>query len=240
MRRLILIDIDGTLLNDDGLITSKTRNAINEVINSGDVVMIASGRPRGSVAKIGRLIGCNYIISSNGAEIYDIGLDNCLFYLAIDDLVSNDLIRYASSHGILMKISSFGEEFVTASYLNVSAVKQIMFIHDDYKVMNDLRSYIISNTDLKIVDETNGYGPKSFTVNRQGCSKASALIFMSNYFGISLDKAVVIGNDYNDIPMFKVCPNSYAMANSNEVVKLHARYITLSNNDDGVYLALKK
>ena len=57
---------------------------------------------------------------------------------------------------------------------------------------------------------------------------------------ISLEETVAIGNDFNDVPMFKVAGYSVAMKNSNDEVKKYADEITESNENDGVAIFLEK
>ena len=56
---------------------------------------------------------------------------------------------------------------------------------------------------------------------------------------IDLKDTISIGDDYNDVSMFEVTGASIAMGNANEEVKKKAKYVTLTNNEEGVALVLE-
>ena len=73
MYKLAAIDLDGTMLNQYGIVTQKTKDVIKQAQESGIEVVIASGRPIDSIKTIAKNIKSQkYFISGNGAIIYDI------------------------------------------------------------------------------------------------------------------------------------------------------------------------
>jgi hypothetical protein len=67
------IDLDGTLLNSRGEVSEATKTALQRAIGSGIEIVLASGRTIDSIENIANEIGnINYIISGNGAAVYDI------------------------------------------------------------------------------------------------------------------------------------------------------------------------
>ena len=73
MNKLVAIDLDGTMLNQYGVVTQKTKEAIERAQLKGIEVIIASGRPIDSIKTIAKEINSNkYFISGNGAIVYDI------------------------------------------------------------------------------------------------------------------------------------------------------------------------
>ena len=71
-------------------------------------------------------------------------------------------------------------------------------------------------------------------------SKGNAVHAMCKYLDLKKEEIITIGDGENDISMFNITPNSIAMGNSLECVKKHAKYITASNDEDGVAKALEK
>ena len=67
MYKLVAIDLDGTLLNEYGIVTEKTKNTIKKIIKEGNTqIVIASGRPIDSIKSIADEIGSkNYFIAGN-------------------------------------------------------------------------------------------------------------------------------------------------------------------------------
>ena len=73
MYKLVAIDLDGTLLNSYGEVSENTRKALKKIKNSGIEVVLASGRPISSTESLAVELGVdNYLISGNGAAVYDI------------------------------------------------------------------------------------------------------------------------------------------------------------------------
>lgn len=80
MYKLITIDIDGTLLNSYGEVTEKNKKAIKMALNKKIEVVIASGRMPKAILPIANEINANrYIISGNGAAIYDVEKDETIY-----------------------------------------------------------------------------------------------------------------------------------------------------------------
>lgn len=80
MYKLVAVDLDGTMLNQYGIVTENTKNVIKETINKGIDVIIASGRPIDSIQSIAKEIGSKkYFIAGNGALIYDIQKDEIMY-----------------------------------------------------------------------------------------------------------------------------------------------------------------
>lgn len=80
MYKLIAIDIDGTLLNSYGQVSDENKNAINMVLQKNIEVVLASGRMPKAMISIANEINANkYIISGNGALVYDIQNDEVIY-----------------------------------------------------------------------------------------------------------------------------------------------------------------
>ena len=73
MYKLVAIDLDGTLLNSHGEVSESTRKALLEAKEKGTEIVLASGRPISSTESLALELGVdNYLISGNGAAVYDI------------------------------------------------------------------------------------------------------------------------------------------------------------------------
>ena len=80
MYKIVAIDLDGTMLNQYGIVTDETKQAIQKTIEKGTDVIIASGRPIDSIKTIPKEIDSkNYFIAGNGALIYDIQKDKIIY-----------------------------------------------------------------------------------------------------------------------------------------------------------------
>ena len=80
MYKLIAIDIDGTLLNSYGEVSLENKNAIDLALKKNIEVVLASGRMPKAILPIAHEIKANkYLISGNGAQIYDIQNDKIVY-----------------------------------------------------------------------------------------------------------------------------------------------------------------
>ena len=80
MYKAIFIDIDGTLKNDIGEISNRTKEAIKNIVETGIKVVICSGRPIKSAIQVSKMsLASEYIITSNGAYGYNYKENKCIF-----------------------------------------------------------------------------------------------------------------------------------------------------------------
>lgn len=82
--------------------------------------------------------------------------------------------------------------------------------------------------------------PRQIEMGPKGYTKGDTLYRLMENFGWSKDEVFVFGDGGNDISMFKQTNYSFAMGQALESVKNEAKYITLSNDEDGIYEALMK
>ena len=74
--RLVALDLDGTLLNHEGKVTSRTRAALQAAADRGVAIVPTTGRPLGNLPPVvAQLPGIRYAITSNGAAVWDLGDD---------------------------------------------------------------------------------------------------------------------------------------------------------------------
>ena len=95
-------------------------------------------------------------------------------------------------------------------------------------------------SNIKIIRESTYNQTPWFSIVNQEASKGNMLKILADKLNIPIKNTIAIGNDYNDLSMINSAHDGYAMANANNIVKTHAKYITYSNNDDGVAIALEK
>lgn len=80
MYKLVAVDLDGTMLNQYGVVTENTKKIIQKTIEKGIEVIIASGRPIDSIRTIAKEIGSEkYFIAGNGALVYDMQKEEIIY-----------------------------------------------------------------------------------------------------------------------------------------------------------------
>lgn len=105
MYKLIAIDLDGTMLNQYGIVTQNTKDSIKRAQENGIEVMIASGRPIDSVKTISKEIGSeNYFISGNGSIVYDIKKDEIIYENVLKKQKALEIIKICEENSIFYNV----------------------------------------------------------------------------------------------------------------------------------------
>lgn len=120
MYKLVAIDLDGTMLNSYGMVTERTKKAINESMNKGVEVIIASGRPIDSIKTIAKEINSkNYFIAGNGALIYDIKNDEVIYDKYLKKQKILEIIKICEENSISYNVYTDKTILATALKYNV-------------------------------------------------------------------------------------------------------------------------
>ena len=92
--RMIGLDLDGTLFNSRKQLTAHTRQVLERAAARGIVIVPATGRPRsGLPAVLEHLAGIRYAVVTNGAAVYDLAEDRCIYEKYMDREAAAELLR---------------------------------------------------------------------------------------------------------------------------------------------------
>jgi len=256
MKYLIAIDSDGTLKNSKGEITDYTKNVINQ-ISQENIVVVATARPRYHTLKVAKEINCcDYLISSNGTEVYD-GINNSIIWATyIEPNICKDLYNYATKNDVRIIFVLENKEYVTKFVRNKnqvlitsdnievllgSNIKQIMVIDRDKNKIGQFQNLIINKYHLNVVDSSNKNKEEIwFSIISEKASKGNALQKLAEYLKIDMKQTIAIGNDNNDISMIEKANIGVAMKNGSKELLNSSDVITESNDNDGVAKFLEK
>ena len=159
MYKLVVIDLDGTMLNQYGIVTQKTKEAIEKVQKNGIEVIIASGRPIDSVKTIAKEIKSEkYFISGNGAIIYDVSKNEIIYENTLKKQKALDIIKICEENSIYYNI--YTEKEIIAKSLQCN----VLYYHKEnankeeedkthINIVENIYDYI-ANRDEKIVKIT--------------------------------------------------------------------------------------
>ena len=159
MYKLVAIDLDGTMLNQYGIVTEKTKDAIKKAQENGIQVIIASGRPIDSIKTIAKEIKSEkYFISGNGAIIYDITNDQIIYENTLKKQKALEIIKICEENSIYYNI--YTEKEIVAKSLQCN----VLYYHKEnankeekekthINIVENVYDYI-SNRNEKIVKIT--------------------------------------------------------------------------------------
>lgn len=121
MYKLVAIDLDGTMLNQYGIITEKTKEIISKVQKKNVEVMIASGRAITSVKRFAKEINSKkYFISGNGAITYDIENNKILYENILKKQKALQIIKICEENSIYYNV--YTENGIIAKNLNYNTL----------------------------------------------------------------------------------------------------------------------
>ena len=241
--KMIVTDLDGTLLRRDKTISEYTASVFHRCRNADIKIVFATGRgePVGKVAPSEIFDGR---ISMNGAVVM---IDDTVIYSRlIPYQTARPLLIACDEHG--MKITSENDthysNFVVSDIwppiTNFELVDFARHEKDAEKIYTpnptpDDRLFIeqILPDDLYFVVTADGTGYLGMIMHKEA-TKAKAVAALAQYWGISQSETAAFGDDYNDIEMLRDCGIGVAVANAIDEVKAAADYICDSNENDGV------
>lgn len=120
MYKLIAIDLDGTLLNSNGIVTEETKETLQNLINKNVEIVLASGRMIDSTKTIAKEIGCKkYFIAGNGAIVYDIENDEIIYENFLKKEKVLDVIKICEENSIYYNIYTDKQILATSLKYNV-------------------------------------------------------------------------------------------------------------------------
>lgn len=138
MYKLVAIDLDGTMLNQYGIITEKTKKAISKAQEKGVEVMIASGRAITSVKRFSKEINSNkYFISGNGAITYDIKNNKILYENILSKTKALKIIKICEENSIYYNV--YTENGIIAKNLSYNT---LYYYKDNLTKSDENRTHI--------------------------------------------------------------------------------------------------
>ncbi len=126
MYKLIAIDLDGTLLNSYGQVSEKNKKVLNNAIENGVEIVLASGRSSNSVKNIANdLENAKYIICGNGSLIYDLQKEEIIYDKFIEKKKALQIIQICEQNSIYYNV--YTENMVIAKTLE----NNVLFYHQE-------------------------------------------------------------------------------------------------------------
>ncbi len=252
--KLLISDIDGTLLNEKKEITEYTKKALNNFVKEGKQLILATGRAHVSAKKILDSIGLEgIVISYNGAKIIDTKNNEVIYHNPIKEEITRKLIEYSKKKNVHLNLYIGNDWFVenkesekSTFYKNLSKIepKEIDFydlekvettkalFFEEYDKLKEIESEL-SKEIGEYVDFT--YSSSYFLeILNKGVNKGTAVKKVIDILDISKDNCIAFGDELNDYEMLKYVKYGVAMGNANEKLKNEIVHKTLTNSENGV------
>ena len=261
--RAIALDLDGTLINHDKVVTPKTREALLQAEAEGVVIILASGRPTYGIEPVAECLELDkrggYILSYNGGNIVNAKTGEKLFAQFLPDEVIPILYRYAKekNHALLgyagneiiteMPDDQYVKEESRINKMNIRKVENLFEALEPHPtkllMTGDPADMLKAENELSEIlgDRMDIFRSAPFFLELvpKGIDKAKSLLRLLSKINLTPADMIAFGDGYNDLSMLKLAGMGVAMQNAAPEVRAEADYITLSNEEDGVAAALE-
>ena len=244
MHKLILSDLDHTLLKSDGSISEHSLNVLKQCRENGILFAIATARYWIGAERYIEMLKPDYEITTDGTLIHS--NDKCIYSCDFSVEETNKIVQALLVKKPDAEITvAYGKTVYWNSKHIAESEKLHKAVYFEYdKPLTCKANKIVAelpdeNMAQEIADEIGCKlqcyrGEKWYAFLPKGSGKIEAIRAMSEVSGISLNDIVAFGDDKNDIDMLKICGTGIAVSNAiNEVLDI-ADGITSSNDEDGV------
>ena len=263
-KKLIAIDLDGTTLNQDSMITSKTKETLKKAINAGHHVSIATGRPfRMSHQFYQQLELTTPMVNFNGALVHIpnqhwdgeretlINREIAFEILSQKKQLNLDFIAAENRDTFFIDSFDFFDEKIFASSRagekNLLSPKNLTTNPTSLLVRTDKRFAGAVSAELtrqfgSYVDVRTWGGPTAILeIVSKGIQKAKGVQEIANYLSIDQKDVIAFGDEHNDLELLDYAGWGVAMTNGTDQLKGIANDVTpLSNQEDGLAVYLEK
>jgi Cof subfamily protein (haloacid dehalogenase superfamily) len=251
--RVVISDLDGTLLRQDKSISARTMNALREIEKKGYKFIVATARPKRAVVDIipSGLLDY-YLICYNGAEIYH--GDQLIHSKYIEEATAQSTVQWLIENYPGTKISLEINDQLYANF-DISIMcgwppeyTFVDFHHFSFKpaakILVDLtgiddkskiNQFLSSDLNMVITD-----GGTLGQIAHKEVSKMNAIRALSGIIGFNNTDEIAFGDDFNDYDMILESGIGVAMGNAPEEVKRAAKIVTETNDNDGVAIVLEE
>lgn len=263
--KLLVLDVDGTLVNNKKELSPQTLTTLLKIQHTGVRLVLASGRsPHGLshlVDKLEMKKWGGYLLPYNGAQIIDTATHEVLFEKRIDPAMFPYLEKKAQKNGFAIftyhqnqLITTHPEnnhilEEAALNNMEVVAVDNLSEAVDfspcKCVLVSDDEDALVSLKELwrkRLAGVLNVYRSESFflEVAPKFIDKGNTLGVLIEKLGITTEEVMAIGDGRRDFAMLQLAGLGVAMGNAQDSIKACADYITESNENDGVALAVQK
>ena len=263
--KLLVLDVDGTLLNNEKQISKRTLSALLKVQHMGIRIVLASGRPTSGLIPLANALelgnfggfilsynGCQVIKADNGEVMFERRINpeqipylekksrknNFSIFTYHDDYILTD---NASDPHIRREAELNNLKIVEEEEFSIAidfAPCKCVLVSDDEEALRGLENHWKRRLDgvLDVFPSE----PYFLEVVPCGVDKANTLALLMEQLGVTREEVIAFGDGVADVTMLQLAGKSVAMGHAPDSVKVCADYVTASNEEDGVAQAVEK
>lgn len=133
--KLIVSDMDGTLLNSNSELSIENENAIKQIQNNGAKFILASGRPLAAMKSFYERLDSDYVISFNGGLIYDVKNDSVVYKKTLSKDKVKMIYEYAQKNDL--SLITYKDNQILCNRFDEYTNIEVKYTKLDYKIIND-------------------------------------------------------------------------------------------------------
>jgi Cof subfamily protein (haloacid dehalogenase superfamily) len=256
----VLADVDGTLVTHDKRLTPRAIQAVHQLLERGVLFAITSGRPPRGMRMLIEPLAMHVPMAAFNGGILVLPDMTVVDERAIPAEVTPAMIEMIRSHGLYVWIYRAAEWYITDPHAphaereasNVQfpptvvptydglldRVVKIVGVSDDHDLVERCEAAVQQQFGSHVSAARSR--PHYLDVTHPTANKGVVIERLSNYFKIPLEQVATLGDQPNDVLMFKRSGLSIAMGNAPEEVQRQATYVTASNEDEGFAKAIEQ
>lgn len=257
---LVISDVDGTLINQDKILTAKTKAAVKQLQQANILFTVTSARPPFGMKMIVDTLELKYPFGAfNGGLLLKPNLEviNCA---PLPPVIIPEILDTIESHGLDAWLCSTSHWYlkdphgvhadhhaktlqcqptVISGYQDIKEgiVKIVGVGQDSEKVA---QCEIAAQAQFANRLSATRSQPYYLDITQPSANKGTVVTRLAEHLNIPTSEIVTIGDNYNDISMFKQSGISIAMGNASEQVQKQATYVTTSNTEEGFANAIAR
>ena len=264
--RLICLDMDGTLLDDDHA-TVPPRNvaALRAAAERGAAVTIASGRAWSLLRAVDAQIGVTrYAVLSNGAAVLDVTTGEWLYRRPMDPNARRTILTLLLDWGLPFEVYCEGENYIQADRTEqvvgsalspefAQVLRSVSHFPEDLNAALEGKAvekihifHVPPERRQELLDVVEACGPLAVTTSfgenmeltAPGVNKGSAVQALCARLGLEPNQVMAFGDAGNDLELLGWAGWSFAMGNASDEAKAVAHYTTGTNREGGVGMAV--
>lgn len=258
--RLVALDLDDSLLNNELLISDRTVAAVQKAAEQNIYVVICSGRSPSAILPFVRRLDLagteqgRYAVASNGSVVVDLHKREEIYSAKVDGDVLAQAKKAADKVGLPCQVysssmvyASVDNEYTRMDSKLTGVPSEVvpdfenfvksgfakMMVPGDPKILVGLQKELAARFEGRAVVLISK--PYFLEILPANCGKGEALEFLCGRLGINMKDVMAFGDSMNDESMIVKCGLSVAMSNGLDKIKDEAAFVTrLTNDQDGI------
>ena len=264
--RMVALDLDGTVFNDQKQITPRTRAALRAALAQGVTVLPATGRPlAGAPDEFLSIPGVAWALTSNGGCVWRLAGRQPAIRLPLSPAQGQQVLETLAGLDCTVDLYADGWAYTTAAQLarleTLVEPELLSYVRASRRTVPDLAAFAASAPGIEKFscqfgtpahrpiarDKLTALGYEvtcslgtNLEINAPGVTKGAALLALARQLGYTREQVMACGDSDNDLAMLRAAGLGVAMGNADPAVRTAADAVTATNQEDGVALALAR